>query len=116
MKRILGRIFAACGVALVVTSLYFDYAYVAALPRNPEPEIGRIYKFSVHGTTVYITDSEYLTVNGCFYGGMVCLMVGGFLIGPRRWPLPNPLRASIEGRRWRARHEGDDSSPGPPDT
>jgi hypothetical protein len=56
--------------------LFFSYHY-SVLPKTPEPELGRIYQSSNHGSLVYLTGSEASGLSLLW----VAFVVGFVLVG-----------------------------------
>jgi len=54
---------------------YYLFAKVNHFPQRPAPEIGRVYPYNNHGTTVYITKLESF-IDSAFF----VIFPGGFLL------------------------------------
>ncbi len=59
--------------------LYLQSYYANEYPRTPNISIGRVVPLNVHGTVVYLTETEQSTLTWVFLGAMVCGVCGGAL-------------------------------------
>ena len=50
--------FVICGIGSVWLSVYMDAGYASSMPRSPQPELGRVYRYSVKGTDHFVTRPE----------------------------------------------------------
>lgn len=78
----LKKIIAIIIVTIIFTCLglysYLSNHYICTLPEKPQPEIGRIYPFDVHGTIVYLTQQEDSQLRWLF-GTMMAFILIAFI-------------------------------------
>jgi hypothetical protein len=70
--------------------LFFSYHY-SALPKTPEPELGRIYQSSNHGSLVYLTGSEATGLSLLWVAFAVGFVLVGVMV-TRGWIPKDPGR------------------------
>jgi hypothetical protein len=51
--------------------IYLEFHYAYTRPRQPQPDMERIYPLRVHRTTVYLTKQEDSQVNWLFLTAMI---------------------------------------------
>jgi hypothetical protein len=61
--RTIARIFLAVSLLSTFFGLYLQIHYANTLPREPNPEVGRILDFSYRGRIVFLTWTEQLTLD-----------------------------------------------------
>ena len=59
--------------------VYLSYYYMNTRPRQPHPELGRIFIFNIHRTIVYLTKNEYFIVHFLFTTMIVLIIITLFL-------------------------------------
>jgi hypothetical protein len=69
-----------CFVALMLLSAYF----LGHMPRNVQPEVGRVYAFNQHGWIVYLTLREHVLFNLLLWMSGILFVWGASLHLSRR--------------------------------
>jgi hypothetical protein len=78
-RKIAKLIVTLCAIGYLASFAFGGSFYFRNLPRDPQPELGRIYPLNNHGVLLYMTEREELQQNRSFILSGVLFAVG-FLI------------------------------------
>ena len=94
-RKILGYVLTLMMPMLMLLSWYLQGYYVDHRPTSPDVADGRTVSLNVHGTTIYLTVSEYVVAEYAFFAGIFCGLAGGAILRPsRRRDVPTPTSSS----------------------
>jgi len=66
VKKAIITILLAIFFSCLSVGIYLNYYYINNMPRNPQPELGRVNQLNVHGSIVYLTKKEDSQLNWLF--------------------------------------------------
>ena len=79
MKKTLAKLLLIIAFGIGFYFVYLNSHYANVLPKQPEPNVGRIYVLNVHGTIVYLTAQENSLLTYLQFGALGCGICGGLL-------------------------------------
>ncbi len=79
MLKIFAGLLIVLGISIGISFVYLQTHYADTLPREPKQSEGRVHLLNVHGTIVYLTESEKSRLLYFQIGALVCGICGGFL-------------------------------------
>jgi hypothetical protein len=71
-------------ITALLLSVYLNISYQHKLPRSPQPNIGREIAHNIHGTIVYLTESEKKQLDALFWVDLVSFGILAITIKNRR--------------------------------
>ena len=77
--KILETLAAVIGGISGLTSLFFWTYYDYTRPRAADPATGRLYALNTHGSIVYLTQAEHLSIRALWWIAGFCLIISAFI-------------------------------------
>lgn len=74
-KRAFVIVLLSVAVMSIGSCIYLSFLYTSTRPREPQPELQRVYPLNVHGTIVYLSEEEKSQLEWLFLTGI--LSIGG---------------------------------------
>ena len=75
VKRTFVIVLLSIALTSIGSCIYLSFLYTSTRPREPQPELQRIYPLNIHGTIVYLSEEEDSQLKWLFLIGV--LSIGG---------------------------------------
>ncbi|MFA7239237.1 MAG: hypothetical protein WC091_03930 [Sulfuricellaceae bacterium] len=82
-RKIIIVLIAGIFLAALLFTVYLNLSYQRNLPRSPQPNIGRTFPHNVHGSVVYLTESEKNQLDVLFWIDLVFFGVLGITVATK---------------------------------